>query len=83
MFYVYILLLSNATHYTGITNNLTRRFIEHNQGKSISTRHHRPVILKFSQKFKTRDQARAKEVYIKNMGAKRFLNKLKFSPTPV
>lgn len=83
MFYVYILLLSNATYYTGITNNLTRRLLEHNQGKSISTRHHRPVILKLSQKFKTRDQARTKEVYIKNMGAKRYLNKLQFSPTPV
>lgn len=83
MFYVYILILSNATYYTGITNNLTRRCLDHNQGKSISTRHHRPVILKFSQKFKTRAQTRAKEVYIKNMGAKRFLNKLAFSPTPV
>lgn len=82
-FYVYILFLSNATYYTGMTNNLTRRLIEHNQGKSISTRHHLPVILKHSEKFTTRSTARKKEVHIKNMGAKRYLNKLQFSPTSV
>ncbi|MFQ5865601.1 MAG: GIY-YIG nuclease family protein [bacterium] len=80
MFYTYILLLSNNTYYTGITDNLVRRLLEHNQGKSKSTCRHRPVILKHIEKFKTRAQARAKEIYIKNMGAKRYLNKLKFSP---
>lgn len=79
MFYVYILLLSNNTYYTGITNNLARRLLEHNHGKSKSTCHHLPVILKHTEKFKTRNQARTKEVYIKNRGAKRYLNKLQFS----
>ena len=83
MFYIYILLLSNGTYYTGITDNLTRRLIEHNQGKCKSTRKHRPVILKHTEKFTTRANARAKEIHIKNTGAKRYLNKLLFSPTPV
>lgn len=83
MFYVYILLLSNNTYYTGITDNLVRRLTQHNQGKSKSTRKHRPVILKHTEKFTTRLSARAREIQIKNTGAKRYLNKLLFSPTPV
>ena len=82
-FYVYILILSNGTYYTGITNNLIRRLTEHNQGKSISTRKHLPVILKYTKKFNTRIEARKKEVFIKNTSAKRYLNKLRFFPTPV
>lgn len=83
MFFIYILLLSNGTYYTGITDNLVRRILEHQQGKSISTRHKRPIFLIHTERFKTRDQARKKEKHIKNIGAKRYLNKLQFSPTPV
>ncbi|MFZ1291348.1 MAG: GIY-YIG nuclease family protein [Melioribacteraceae bacterium] len=39
-YYVYILLsLKDEKHYTGFTNNLKRRFEEHNTGKVQSTKH--------------------------------------------
>ena len=34
----------------------------------------------YSKEFKTRKEARRLEVKIKNLGAKKYLNKLKFSP---
>lgn len=81
MFYVYILLLSDRSYYTGHTNNLTRRLTEHNKGQCISTKKHRPVILKHSEKFTTRNQAHLKEKHIKGRGASRYLNQRKFRPT--
>lgn len=76
---LYILRLNNNTHYTGITKNLVRRMIEHNTGQSKSTRRHLPITLIHTESFESRKEARRKEVYIKNMGAKRYLNKLRFS----
>lgn len=78
-YYTYILLLSNNTHYTGITNNKERRLQEHQDGKSKSTKWHRPVILIYEKRFFTRKEARRLEVKIKNLGAGKYLNKLKFS----
>lgn len=80
MFLTYILLLSNNTYYTGITNNIQRRLYEHNTGQSKSTKRHLPVTLQHTIAFNTRKKARRQEVYIKKTGAKRYLNKLKFSP---
>ena len=79
MFYTYILLLSNKTNYTGITNNKERRLKEHQEGQSKSTKHYRPVKMIYSKEFETRKEARRLEVKIKNLGAKKYLNKLKFS----
>ena len=79
MFYTYILLLSNKTNYTGITNNKVRRLEEHQNGQSKSTKHFRPVKMIYSKEFKTRKEARRLEVKIKNLGAKKYLNKLKFT----
>lgn len=78
--HVYILKLSDGRHYTGITNNMARRLMEHCKGESITTRKFRPVILIHIQTLADRKEARKKEVYIKNMGAKKYLNKLRFEP---
>ena len=79
VFNTYILTLKNNTYYTGITNNKTRRLKEHQDGKSKSTKHYRPVKMIYSKEFKTRKEARRLEVKIKNLGAKKYLNRLKFS----
>ena len=71
--FIYILKLSDNTYYTGITNNITRRFKEHSNGRSISTRYKRPVILIYLREANDRKTARRIEVKIKGMGAKRFL----------
>jgi len=83
MFHVYILLLSNRKHYTGLTNNIDRRLSEHQSGRSISTRRHLPVKIIYQKEVATRQDARKLEVKIKKMGAMRYLNKLRYSPGAV
>lgn len=73
MFYTYILKLSNQKHYTGQTNNLTRRIKQHNAGQCISTKNHLPFKIIFSKKLSSRTEAVKLERFIKNKGASRFL----------
>lgn len=52
-FYVYILLCSDGTYYTGITNNIERRLAEHEYGidDESYTYKRRPVELVFCEAF--------------------------------
>lgn len=69
MYYLYILKCSDKTLYTGITTDLKRRMIEHNEtslgAKYTSSR--RPVKAVYSRKFKNRRTASREEARIKNM----------------
>ena len=51
--YLYILECADSTYYTGVTNNLERRLVEHNSGinKSSYTFNKRPVQLVFYTTF--------------------------------
>ncbi|MEM1002456.1 MAG: GIY-YIG nuclease family protein, partial [Bacteroidota bacterium] len=53
LYYVYILKCNDNLTYTGITNDITRRMIEHERGlnKSCFTFKRRPVKLIFKQEF--------------------------------
>ncbi len=77
--YVYVLKLVNGKHYTGMTEDLNRRLREHKAGSSKSTRRHLPLTLEFVVRIEGRKAARVLEVRIKNRGAGRWLNQLKFS----
>ncbi|NNF76036.1 MAG: GIY-YIG nuclease family protein [Flavobacteriaceae bacterium] len=57
--YVYILLCSDKTYYTGITNNPERRLFEHHSGfkKNSYTFSRRPVEMVFLQEFMDINQA--------------------------
>ncbi len=52
-YYVYILKCSDNSYYTGITNNLERRFNQHQSGtkKDTYTYKRRPLSLEFYQEF--------------------------------
>jgi len=52
-YYVYILKCSDGSYYTGITNNLGKRFNEHELGKyrDCYTFKRRPLELAFNQEF--------------------------------
>tara|TARA_R110002124_G_scaffold45709_1_gene137979 strand:- start:217 stop:528 length:312 start_codon:yes stop_codon:yes gene_type:complete len=52
-YYVYILTCSDESYYTGITNDLEKRFNEHQFGfnKESYTYNRRPLILEFHQEF--------------------------------
>lgn len=67
---VYILLCSDMSLYTGITNNLERRFKQHNgqiKGGAKYTRSKRPVSLLHSEKFETKSDAMKREYEIKKL----------------
>ncbi|MBX2829336.1 MAG: GIY-YIG nuclease family protein [Flavobacteriaceae bacterium] len=59
LYYVYILECSDGMLYTGITNDLTRRFDEHQRGldKTSFTYKRRPLQLIFHQEFNDVTQA--------------------------
>jgi len=65
-FWVYILKCSDGRYYTGHTDNLDRRFAEHqNGGFSDFTSRRRPVTLMWQETFQTRLEALAIEARIK------------------
>lgn len=67
-FYTYIIKGLNEFFYCGITNNIHRRYNEHNTGQSKSTIKNLPYALKFLRQFNTRKEARKLEVKIKTTG---------------
>jgi putative endonuclease len=66
-YFVYILLCSNNSYYTGITNDVERRFAEHESGESTTsyTFKRRPLKLVFCERFTDVNQAIAFEKQIK------------------
>ncbi|OGH12713.1 MAG: hypothetical protein A2776_03290 [Candidatus Levybacteria bacterium RIFCSPHIGHO2_01_FULL_40_10] len=75
MYYVYLLRLVNKSIYTGSTPDLKRRVMEHESGKSISTKNYRPVKMIWYCAFTNRLQARKFENYLKTGSGQAFRNK--------
>ncbi|MFA5321920.1 MAG: GIY-YIG nuclease family protein [Smithella sp.] len=65
---VYILRCSDNTLYTGITNNIEKRFTAHNQGTAAKyTRSRRPVKLMITSAKMDRSEAMRLEIKIKKL----------------
>ncbi|WP_294870189.1 GIY-YIG nuclease family protein [Sulfuricurvum sp. RIFCSPLOWO2_12_FULL_43_24] len=66
---VYILRCSDSTLYTGITNNLEKRIIEHNTSDRGAkyTRYRRPVTLVYHEAHENKSEALKREIAIKKM----------------
>ncbi len=75
LYYVYILQCADQLTYTGVTNNIARRFEEHQKGlnKNCFTYKRRPLKLIFSQEFNDINQAIYFEKKIKKWSAKKKL----------
>lgn len=66
MFYVYIIKsMKNNQLYTGSTNNLRRRFAEHNLGLSTYTKKYKPYILVYYEAYRSEEDARNRESSLK------------------
>jgi len=66
MFYVYILRsLKDGSRYIGYTNDLKRRFVEHNNQKNKSTKHKVPFELVYYEAYKSSKDAKAREFNLK------------------
>ena len=75
LFYIYILYSQQMQRfYVGSTENVERRFQEHNAGKSKSTRAGVPWTLIHTETFETRAEAMLRERKIKARGIKRYLS---------
>ena len=79
MFYVYVLRsLRNEQFYTGYTDDLRKRFREHNDGLSSYTKSRRPYELIYYEACVNENDARSREKYLKTAMGKRYLkNRLK------
>ena len=71
--YVYIIKCNDGSYYTGVTNNLEKRLIEHNDGihKESYTYFRRPVELAFCELFSNYNLAIEWETRIKKWSAKK------------
>jgi len=66
MFYVYVLKSKKDKKcYIGFTNDLRRRFQEHNDGKNRSTFYRRPFELIYYECYRDRDIAKRRETQVK------------------
>ena len=76
MHVTYILECADKTLYVGCTNDLEKRLKQHNTAKAGAhyTKIRRPVVLKFSQRFRTLAKARAREAEIKRWTRKQKLD---------
>jgi len=56
-----------------MTDNIERRFEEHNRGKSIFTRKYKPWVLIYKEQLADAKEARMREKYLKSASGRRFL----------
>jgi len=74
MYYVYVLQsLKDGQFYTGFTDNLDRRIGEHNRGEEPSTKPRVPFKLVYYEACLTKQDAIAREKYLKTGKGKRYL----------
>ena len=72
MWYLYILKSQRfGKKYIGITGNISNRLTKHNSGSIRSTKAYRPWELIHKEEFKTKKEARIRELELKKNGNKR------------
>ncbi len=70
MYYVYVIENELSELYVGSTNDLKRRLLEHQQGKSIATKGH-DWLLVYYEAYRSEADARQREQAIKRYGGTR------------
>jgi len=66
---VYILRCADGTYYTGITNDIEKRLVAHNEGKvgAKYTRGRRPVELVYQEACVSRGEAQVRDAQVKRL----------------
>ncbi|MGE5806756.1 MAG: GIY-YIG nuclease family protein [Ignavibacteria bacterium] len=76
-YFVYILKSKiQEITYVGYSDNIPRRLIEHNSGKSIFTRKYKPWDLIYKEEFLTEEEALKREKYFKTAAGRRLIKKI-------
>ena len=78
-YFVYMVKCNDESFYTGCTNNLEKRLVEHNNSKRGAhyTKVRRPVKLVYSELFETLLMARRREAEIKSWSREQKLELVK------
>ncbi len=78
MFYFVYVLLSKKDNgtYTGYTDNLKRRYQEHQKGLVFATKDRRPLELTYFEGYKDKKKAMAREKYLKTGWGRNYLAKI-------
>ena len=67
--FLYILRsLKDKKLYIGVSSSPEKRLIEHNKGKSKSTKYRKPFVLIYTEEFETKREAYKREWFVKNTG---------------
>ncbi|MCL5019812.1 MAG: GIY-YIG nuclease family protein [Patescibacteria group bacterium] len=74
MHYVYFLRLKNRDIYTGYSDDLKRRILEHKNGKVDSTKQYLPCVLIGYEAYLSKKDALRREKFLKTTEGKRFFN---------
>lgn len=76
-YFVYVLQSEiDGRLYKGQTNDIDKRLIEHNSGKTISTKGYMPWKLVYFETFQTRGSAVLREKYFKTGSGREFLKNI-------
>lgn len=67
-YFVYMLLCEGGTYYTGITNDLAKRFRAHIEGRGAAyTRSHKPARYVYQEELPDKQAALRREIEIKKL----------------
>ena len=76
MFFVYVLYSDGFDkHYVGLSENVDKRLKEHNEGQNKSTKPYIPWRVVHLEEYKTRNEARTREKYLKSASGRRWRKK--------
>ena len=76
MITVYVIKSTNKPFtYVGITSNLSKRLLSHNNGYNRSTKPYSPFELIYAEEYRNYTEAREREKYLKSQAGKVFLDK--------
>lgn len=69
MYFIYMLLCSDETIYTGTTNDVAKRVLDHNTSARAAkyTRSRRPVHLVYTEEVHTKGEALKREAVLKKL----------------
>jgi len=80
MWSVYILLCSDNSFYTGISNNPKKRFLDHQNGKGGAyTQSHKPIRIIYLETLPDKSSALKRELEIKSWSRKKKIRILKLN----
>ncbi|MBT4856986.1 GIY-YIG nuclease family protein [Candidatus Uhrbacteria bacterium] len=71
MYFVYVLFCSDDQLYIGYSTNLKDRLRAHESGSVKSTKHRLPAKIFYYENYKNKNDAMAREVYLKSGGGHR------------